>query len=636
MREKGWPCLDFLLISGDAYVDHSSFGAAIIGRFLESKGFKVGVLPQPDWRKDGDFLRMGRPRLAVLVSSGNLDSMLANYTAAKKPRKKDDYSLGGRAGLRPDYAIEVYAKKARALFGPEMPLILGGMEASLRRFVHYDYWRDEVLPSVLVSSEADLLIYGMAEAALAEVAARLAAGFPPAACRDVAGLAYALRDEALLPAEALRLPSLDEVKRDKKAFARAFMLADKEQNFADGKILAQKNGEAWVVNNRPARPLTAGELDAVYELPYERRWHPSYDASGGIPAFDEVRFSLLSHRGCFGGCSFCSLNFHQGRLIQSRSAESLLAEARLITKDKDFKGYIHDVGGPSANFRGQVCGKAQKSGPCRDRQCLHPKICPRLPADSGEYEKLLTDLRRLPGVKKVFIRSGIRFDYLLAEKSRSFFHTLCRYHISGQLKVAPEHVVPHVLAAMGKPGPEIYRAFVGEYNSVNAKQKRRQFLVPYFISSHPGCTLKDAVALAEYLRDHGLRPEQAQDFIPTPGTLSTCMYYSGLDPRSMSPVYSAKTPQEKAMQRALLQYDKPVNRGLVIAALQEAGREDLIGPGPRCLIKTAEQPPGARRPASPTEGGKSKRPRKQIRQPVPSAVGRREAGRKSKPSRKKK
>ena len=540
--------LDFLMISGDAYVDHASFGPALIGRYLESLGYKVGILAQPDLTEVA-FREMGRPALAVLVTSGNLDSMLAHYTAAKKPRKVDKYSPGGKS-RRPDRAVNIYTKIAKKAFGKEMPVILGGIEASLRRFAHYDYWQDRVLPSVLFSSGADLLVYGMGELAIEEIASILKKGGSVKDCHDITGIAY-LRD-TVNNGEFL-LPSYSEVAENKRAFAKAFKVIEEEQNFFDGKTLVQDQGGSYLVCNKPARPLTTEEMDKIYALPFELRWHPSYDKIGGVPAFDEVRFSLVSHRGCFGGCSFCALNFHQGRIIQSRSRKSLIEEAKKLIAQPDFKGYINDVGGPTANFRGQVCKKALAAGPCRNKRCLYPHICHSLPLDSSEYEETLTALRKLPGVKKVFIRSGLRYDYALAEKSRSFLHTLCRYHISGQLKIAPEHLSSAVLQAMNKGKPKTYYEFVRVYRDINKKLKKDQYLVPYFMSSHPGSTMEDALLLADIMKKSGLRPEQVQDFIPTPGSRSTCMYYTGLDPDTMRPIYVARTDKEKSMQRALLQ-----------------------------------------------------------------------------------
>lgn len=575
MNARDWHYLDFLLITGDAYVDHSSFAAAIISRYLEHLGYRVGVLAQPDINNDSRFLEMGRPRLAVLISGGNMDSMLCHYTANKNPRYKDDYSPGGKF-RRPDYAVTAYAQKARKLFGDKTPIIIGGIEASLRRFAHYDYWQDQVLPSVLVSSGADLLCYGMGELTSKQIAARLSGRGTAADCRDIAGLAYLLEEEKDLPpaSERIFLPSFTEVSKDKRAFAKAYRVQEQEQNFFDGKALIQKHGEKYLVVNRPQRPLTTQEIDNIYELPYERLWHPCYDKAGGIAAFAEVRFSLTSHRGCFGGCSFCSINFHQGRIIQSRSSESVLREAQIISQMPDFKGNIHDVGGPTANFRGQVCQKALKVGPCRNRQCLSPNICPRLPKDSSEYEKLLTDLRKIPGVKKVFVRSGLRFDYALAEKSRAFLHTLCRYHISGQLKIAPEHISDSVLKYMGKSGAASYFDFIREYKQINKLLNKNQHLVAYFMSAHPGCTLKDAAELAEYFHKMNMHPEQVQDFIPTPGTCSTCMYYTELNPYTMEKIYVAKG-KHKAMQRALLQAHLPENAELAAQALKLCNKENL-------------------------------------------------------------
>ena len=588
MEKRNWQYLHFLLIGGDAYVDHCTFGTALIGRYLESLGYRVGIIAQPDWKSDKDWLKMGRPAYGVFIAAGNMDSMLSHYTAAKKPRRQDLYSPGGKRGLRPDYASVVYTRKAREVFGENMPLILGGVEASLRRFVHYDYWQDKLLPSVIYEAGADLLIYGMAEHATKEVARILSHKGSARDCRHVSGLSYIAKDEKDLPEKYILLPSYEEMQKSKRAFAEGFRIEEREQNFVSGATLVQKHGKCFVVNNRPASPLSMKEMDDLYALPFERAWHPSYDKAGGVPAFNEVKFSITSHRGCFGGCSFCSINFHQGRLIQSRSAASILQEAKILTSLPDFKGYIHDVGGPTANFRLQICKKAQTQGPCKDKRCMYPYICKSLPLNSNEYEKLLTDLRKLPKVKKVFVRSGLRFDYAMAEKSRSFLHTLCRYHISGQLKIAPEHISLAVLSCMGKPKAEVYNAFCKEYNDINRKIHKEQYLVPYFISSHPGSTLKDAVMLAEYMRDHHINPEQVQDFIPTPGSRSTCMYYTGLDPDTMRPVYCAVSAEDKAMQRALLQYKDPKNREMVIKALKKAGREDLIGSGKKCLIKIKE------------------------------------------------
>lgn len=585
MEARGWQYLHFLLIGGDAYVDHCSFGTAIVGRYLESLGYRVGIIAQPDMKNNEDWLRMGRPAYGIFVGAGNMDSMLSHYTAAKKPRRSDAYSPGGRRGLRPDYASVAYCRKVREIFGEKMPIILGGVEASLRRFVHYDYWQDRLLPSVLAESGADLLVYGMSEHANKELAAILSHKGKVADCRNIQGLCYIAESEAELPEKYLELPSYEACLKSKRAFAESFKPAEREQNFVSGLSLVQKHGQKWVVSNRPAKPLSMKEMDELYALPFERAWHPMYDKLGGVPAFDEVKFSITSHRGCFGGCSFCSLNFHQGRLIQSRSGASVLAEAKLLSELPDFKGYINDVGGPTANFRLQICKKAQLQGPCKDKQCMYPYICGNLPKDSSEYERLLTDIRKLPKVKGVFVRSGLRFDYALAEKSRSFLHTLCRYHVSGQLKIAPEHIAPQVLATMQKPKAGVYRAFCREYAEINEKLHKKQFLVPYFISSHPGSTLKEAVELAEYMRDNHIRPEQVQDFIPTPGSRSTCMYYSGLDPDTLRPVYCAKMPEEKAMQRALLQYSDPKNKALVQKALRLAGREDLIGNGKKCLVR---------------------------------------------------
>lgn len=531
--------------------------------------------------------RLGRPRYAILISPGNLDSMLNLYTAAKKPRRQDAYSPGGKIGKRPERAAIIYSRLARATY-PDVPIILGGIEASLRRFVHYDFWDDGLRPSILEECAADLLIYGMGEKPLAELALRLAKGKNIKECRDIPGTCY-LTDE-LPPSNALELPGLQACREKKKDFARAFQLAEGEQNHYDGKRLWQKQRQLYLVQNRPQQPLTTAEMDEIYEMPFQRTWHPVYDAAGGIPALAEVEFSLLSHRGCFGGCSFCAIGFHQGRVIQNRSDASLLAEAKKLTEKPNFKRYIHDVGGPTANFRGQGCRRSREFGPCRKRQCLWPEPCKQLKADHGAYGKLLDDLAALPHVKKVFVRSGLRYDYLLLDKNPRFLRLLCANHISGQLKVAPEHNSPVVLAAMGKPNWPVYQRFTKLYQEINTALGKKQYLVPYFIAAHPGSQLKDAIALAETMRDEMWQPEQVQLFIPTPGSRSTCMYYSGFDPRTMERIYVPRSEKERNMQRALLQYRDPKNWPLVRQTLMAAGRADLIGRGKKCLVPPGELP----------------------------------------------
>lgn len=582
MEVRGWKELDFLLVTGDAYVDHPSFGIAIISRVLEDRGFRVGILAQPDWRDLAAFQIMGRPRLACLISGGNLDSMVNHYTAAKKKRRKDAYSPGGQTGLRPDRATIVYANRVREAL-PGVPVIIGGLEASLRRFASYDYWDNEVRRSILLDSQADLLVFGMGEKAISEVAESLQKGTPIEQLSDVRGTMVPLPGDAMLP-EVLMLPGFAEVVSDKRKYAEAFWLQYNQQDPFRGKTLVQPHGNKGVKQNPPALPLTQAEMDAVYALPFMGTYHPSYEAQGGVPAIEEVQFSLTSGRGCYGGCSFCALTFHQGRIVQSRSAESILREAERITWQEGFKGYIHDVGGPTANFRRPACGEQLSRGACSHRQCLFPAPCPKLEIDHEEYLSILRRLRSLPRVKKVFVRSGIRYDAVLADKNTDFIRELCAHHVSGQLKVAPEHVNEKVLRLMGKPGKAVYEKFVRRFRAANQELGKEQYLVPYLMSSHPGSTLQEAVELAEYVRDMGVNPEQVQDFIPTPGTLSTCMYYTGLDPRTMKPVYVPRSLHEKAMQRALIQYRIPANYALVEEALRLAGREDLIGYGPKCLI----------------------------------------------------
>lgn len=585
MVDRGWYYCDFLLVTGDAYVDHPSFGTAVISRVLEDAGYRVAILSQPDFRSEADFLAMGRPRYAVLINGGNIDSMVAHYTAAKKRRHDDSYSPGGVGGRRPDRAVTVYAKLARRAF-PNVPVYLGGLEASLRRFAHYDYWADRILPTILQDAGADGLMFGMGERSVLEIAANLRAGKRGAeVVRQVRGTAYLTRDKEDISFPAVWCPSLEEVLADKKQYAVSVKIQYDQQDHITGKAVVQPHGRRLLVQNPPALPLTTQEMDAVYGLPYQRTYHPSYEAEGGVPAIAEVQFSIIHNRGCFGGCNFCSLAFHQGRFISSRSHESVLAEARRIAQHPDFKGYIHDVGGPTANFRFPACDKQKEHGLCRDKRCLFPRACPNLKADHSDYLTLLRRLRAIPGVKKVFVRSGLRYDYMMADDNDEFFLELVRYHISGQLKVAPEHMSDNALYYMGKPSFEVYERFKRRYERINKKLGKKQYLVPYLMSSHPGAELSDAVHLAEYLHSIGYMPEQVQDFYPTPGTLSTAMYYSGIDPRTMKPVYVAKTPEDKAMQRALLQWRRPDKRALVIRALQKAGREDLIGYGKECLIR---------------------------------------------------
>ncbi|QNU68477.1 YgiQ family radical SAM protein [Ruminiclostridium herbifermentans] len=595
MNERGWKQLDFLYISGDAYVDHPSFGHAIITRVLESEGFKVGIIAQPNWKNSDDFKRLGRPKYGVLVSSGVIDSMVNHYTASKKKRSQDLYSPGGKAGLRPDRAVIVYANKIKEIF-KDTPVIIGGIEASLRRFAHYDYWDDKVRRSILVDSKADLLLYGMGEKSIVEIANLLKKDIPITSIRNVAGSAYIARYDELpldiknaIDSKGTKkiavLPSYDEVLNDKKAYAEAFKIQYNEQDAINGKILVQQHGDRYLVQNTPSMPMSVSELDRVYALPYERTYHPVYEKYGGVPAITEVEFSITSQRGCYGGCSFCALNFHQGRVIQKRSQASIINEAKKLTWLEGFKGYIHDVGGPTANFRNVACKKQIKHGVCKDRQCLYPEPCKNLIVDHTEYLSLLRKLRELPNVKKVFVRSGIRYDYLMYDKDDTFFRELCEHHVSGQLKVAPEHVVDRVLDKMGKSKRQLYDRFVKKFYDINKRINKEQYLVPYLMSSHPGSDLNAAVELAVYLKENHIMPEQVQDFYPTPGTLSTCMFYTGYDARNMKKVYVPKTVKEKAMQRALLQYRKKENYHIVIEALKEANREDLIGFGPHCLVK---------------------------------------------------
>lgn len=584
MKERGWDQVDFVYVSGDAYVDHPSFGHAIITRLLESRGYRVGIIAQPDWRKPESVQVFGEPRLGFLVSAGNMDSMVNHYSVSKKRRKTDAYTPGGEMGKRPDYACVVYGNLIRQTY-KKTPIILGGIEASLRRMAHYDYWSDKLKRSVLLDSGADVISYGMGEHSIVELAEALDAGIPVEDITYIAGTVVKTKSlDSIYDAEIL--PSFEDLKADKMNYARSFYTQYLNTDAFNGKRLVEPYSDhLYVVQNPPAAPLTQMEMDDVYSLPYQRTYHPSYEAKGGVPAIKEIKFSLISNRGCFGGCSFCALTFHQGRIVQVRSHESLIEEAKEITKDKDFKGYIHDVGGPTANFRHPSCKKQMEHGVCKTRQCLFPSPCKNLDADHRDYVSLLRKLRDIPKVKKVFIRSGIRFDYLLADKKQEFLRELCEYHVSGQLKVAPEHVAGPVLSLMGKPEHKVYEEFTRQFYKMNEKIGKEQYLVPYLMSSHPGSTLKEAVELAEYCRDLGYMPEQVQDFYPTPSTLSTCMYYTGVDPRTMQKVYVPKSPHEKAMQRALIQYRNPELYDLVIEALHKAGRPDLIGFGPKCLVR---------------------------------------------------
>ena len=584
MEKRGWNQVDFVYVIGDAYVDHPSFGHAIISRLLESRGYRVGIISQPDWKNKNSVAVYGEPRLGFLVSAGNMDSMVNHYSVSKKRRKKDAYAPGGVMGKRPDYAAVVYGNLIRQTYR-HTPVILGGIEASLRRMAHYDYWSDRIKRSILLDSGADIVSYGMGEHSILEIAEALDAGIDVSDITYIDGTVVKVKDKEIVY-DALELPSFETIKEDRRKYAESFYTQYCNTDPFSGKRMVERYSEhLYVVQNPPAKPLTTLEMDDVYALPYMRTFHPSYKKLGGVPAIEEIRFSLTSSRGCFGGCNFCALTFHQGRIVQTRSHESLIREARSFTDEKDFKGYIHDVGGPTANFRHPSCRKQLEKGVCKTKQCLFPKPCKNLNADHSDYVRLLKELRELPKVKKVFIRSGIRFDYLLAEKESAFLKDLCTYHVSGQLKVAPEHVSDMVLEKMGKPENRVYEAFTKQFFKMNEKLGKEQYLVPYLMSSHPGSTLKAAVELAEYCRDMGYMPEQVQDFYPTPSTISTCMYYTGLDPRTMAEVYVPKNPHEKAMQRALIQYRDPMNYGLVKEALLKAGRKDLIGFDEKCLIR---------------------------------------------------
>ncbi|CUN42986.1 MAG: YgiQ family radical SAM protein [Sarcina ventriculi] len=589
MEERGWEVCDFIIVTGDAYIDHHSFGTAVISRVLENAGYKVGIISQPNWNNIDDFKKLGRPRLAFLVNAGNMDSMVNHYTVSKRIREKDYYSPGGKMGLRPDRATIVYCNKVREAF-KDVDILIGGVEASLRRFAHYDYWSDKVRQSILIDSGADLLVYGMSEKQIVEVANYLNDGFPAKYIRSVAGTCYTVDSLDELYEEYIEIPTFKEVASDIEKYCEAFRIQYEEQDPFRGHTLVQRNLDKYVVINKPERPLVREELDIVYGLPYQKDYHPIYEEQGGVPAIEEIKFSIVSSRGCSGNCSFCAITFHQGRIVTSRSQDSIVKEAEDITEFKDFKGYIHDVGGPTANFRKASCEKQLIYGACKKKQCMSPSICKNMEVDHSEYLELLRKVRSVKGVKKVFVRSGLRYDYIMADKKRDkFIKELSEYHVSGQLKVAPEHISENVLKYMGKPAGKVYDEFREKFFRINKELGKKQYIIPYLMSSHPGSTLKDAIILAEYLRDIKYQPEQVQDFYPTPGTLSTTMFYTGLDPFTMKKVYVPKTKEEKAMQRALLQFSKPKNYNIVYDALIKAGREDLIGNGPKCLIKSKEQ-----------------------------------------------
>ena len=592
MEERGWDAVDFAYVIGDAYVDHPSFGQAIISRILEANGYRVGIISQPDWKDNTSIMEYGEPKLGFLISGGNMDSMVNHYSVSKKRRKTDAFTPGGVMGKRPDYATIVYGNLIRQVY-KKTPVIIGGIEASLRRLAHYDYWSNHLKRSILLDSGADLISYGMGERSIVEIADALKSGIAVGDITFIDGTVYKAKDLSSVY-DAVTLPSYEELKKDKLNYARSFYVQYCNTDPFSGKRLVEPYSDhLYVVQNPPAKPLSQPEMDRVYSFPYMRTYHPSYEAAGGVPAIEEVKYSLISNRGCFGGCNFCALTFHQGRIIQTRSHESLLAEANQFIWDKDFKGYIHDVGGPTANFRAPSCEKQLQYGVCKEKQCLFPKPCRNLKVDHKDYLKLLRKLREFPNVKKVFIRSGIRFDYLMADKDDTFFRELCEHHVSGQLKVAPEHISDAVLQKMGKPENRVYEAFTEKYKKINQKLGKNQFLVPYLMSSHPGSTMKEAVELAEYLRDLGYMPEQVQDFYPTPSTISTCMYYTGVDPRTMEKVYVPVNPHEKAMQRALIQYRNPKNYDLVMEALKKAGRMDLVGYDRHCLIRPRQPKQGS-------------------------------------------
>ncbi len=612
MEKRGWDSVDFVFVTGDAYVDHPSFGVAIVTRLLETHGFKVGVVAQPRWKTTEDIEVFGRPRLGFLVSSGNIDSMVNHYTVAKKRRKKDSYTPGGQIGKRPDRSVIVYSNLIRQVY-KDVPIIIGGIEASLRRLAHYDYWSNKVRRSVLLDSGADLLVYGMGEHAIVEISEALDSGIPVNEITYITGTVYKTNSMEDVY-DAVVLPSFKTITSSKKSYAESFMKQYINTDPFNGRRLVESyNDHTFIVQNPPAKPLTESEMDAVYSLYYERTYHPIYEELGGVPAIQEVKFSLVCNRGCFGDCSFCALTFHQGRIVQRRSQQSLVNEAKQLIWDKDFKGYIHDVGGPTANFRLPSCQKQLKCGVCKHRQCLFPTPCKHLQIDHMGYLNILRALRELPNVKKVFIRSGLRYDYLLYDKNDTFFRELCEHHVSGQLKVAPEHVSKQVLAKMGKPGRNIYDQFVKKYYAINESLGKKQYIVPYLMSSHPGSDMNSAIELAEYLRDTHCTPEQVQDFYPTPSTLSTCMYYTGLDPRTMEEVYVPKSPHEKAMQRALIQYKNPKNYKLVYEALKKSGRDDLIGFSSNCLIRPPRSKTSDYQPYKKSEKKKVNKKKKTIR-----------------------
>ncbi|WP_415341736.1 YgiQ family radical SAM protein [Clostridium perfringens] len=584
MIERGWEQCDFVLVTADAYIDHHSFGTAIISRVLENAGYKVGIIAQPDWKSIDDFKKLGRPRLGFLVNGGNMDPMVNHYTVSKKLRKKDLYTPKGEMGKRPDRATIVYCNKIREAY-KDINIVIGGIEASLRRFAHYDYWENKVRKSILVDSGADLLVYGMSEKQIVEVADFLNQGFDGKYIRHIPGTCYIADSLDEIYEEHIVLPSFKEVSSDKRTYAECFKIQYDEQDPVRGKTLVQEHNGKYVVINKPEMPLSREELDRVYALPYQKTYHPIYEKDGGIAAIEEVKFSLVSSRGCSGNCSFCAITFHQGRIVTSRSEDSIVEEAEEITKYDDFKGYIHDIGGPTANFRKPACKKQLTLGACKHKRCMSPGICKNMEVDHREYLHLLRRVRKLPGIKKVFIRSGLRYDYIMADKDDTFFKELVEHHVSGQLKVAPEHVSPNVLKYMGKPAGKTYDEFRRKFFRITERLGKKQFIIPYLMSSHPGCKLEDAIMLAEYLRDINYQPEQVQDFYPTPGTLSTTMFYTGLDPLTMEEVYIPRSKEEKAMQRALLQFKNPKNYNIVYDALVKAGREDLIGNGPKCLIR---------------------------------------------------
>lgn len=583
IQSKNWNELDFIIVTGDAYVDHPSFGTAIIGRILENSGYRVGIIAQPNWKTVDDFKKFGRPKLAFLVNSGCIDSMVNHYSVAKKPRQKDVYSPGGKSGMRPDRACIVYSNKIREVY-KDVPIILGGIEASLRRLAHYDYWDNKVRRSILLDSGADIVSYGMGEHQTIEIAEALASGIDIKDLTFIKGTVYKSKNFETAY-DYIELPEYKRIIQSKKSYAESFLIQYNNTDSITAKTLIEKYEDYYIIQNPPSPTLERSELDNIYSLAYMRNYHPMYEVDGGIPAIEEVKFSITSNRGCFGSCNFCALAFHQGRVLQSRSHASIISEAKKITWAPDFKGYIHDVGGPTANFRTPACDKQLKFGVCKDKQCLFPTPCSQLKIDHKDYLELLRKMRDIPKVKKVFIRSGIRYDYLIYDKNEEFFQELCKYHISGQLKVAPEHVSTRVLEKMGKPVKEVYDKFVKRYTQINEKLGMKQYIVPYLMSSHPGSDIHAAIELAEYLRDIGHMPEQVQDFYPTPGTLSTCMYYTELDPRTMTKVYVPKSPHDKAMQRALIQYRKPQNYDLVYEALKKANRLDLIGFDKKCLIR---------------------------------------------------